>query len=358
MEPGRRQHLQDIYASDRTGKDEFTPQVSSEIMEERKRDLRRHQMTGFLMGSTILVLAVALVYVVIKEYMQIVNESNTPEAITREYIPRHSLPAESQWVLDFDHTYADPEWDGEGNRPFNSLWLKKAAYNVILAEQSAGIGEFAEAAEFYENALEILPTLEGIKIQLGMAYFKLEKFDEALNLLKNSPDSDLTFDVLNNLGAACIKAKAYDEAQSYLDRSLALKPAYPEALKNQAVLYRKTDALEKAIKSYEAYLDQRPTDTDTRYDFALYLTKAGNWELAGEQLRRLTSEITNVSNLYIILARVETKLGNMDEAMAAMRRATQLTDPSQGLLWMNDSEFDQLRENQDFQALIKSTEKK
>lgn len=360
MEPQKRQHLQDIYASDQTVRDDFTPQVSSEMIDERKREMRRHQFSSFMMGAVILVLALALVYVVVKEYVDILSESAAPTAITQEYIPRYSLPTEAQWVLDVDNAraFADPRWNGEGDRPFNSYWIKKASFNIILGEQAYQFKEFGEAAEYFESALEILPDLEGVKVPLGMAYFQLEQFDKAIALLKDAPEADLTFDILNNLGAACIQAKAYEDAEDYLKRSLEKNPNYAEALKNQANLYVELKQEADAIKAYETYMDQKPSDTDTRYNFALYLTKIGNWELAGDQLRILTEEITNVPTLYRLLAQVEVKLGNDKAAIDALHRATQLTDPNLALGWMNEKDFDRLRENKDFQAQIKSIEKR
>lgn len=358
MDTGKRQHLQDIYATDHSQRDDYTPQVSQEIVEERKREIRRQQFVGFLLGMTILLLAIGLVYVVAREYLDILKQSDAPAPITQEYIPRYSLPTESQWVMDFHRTYADPKWDGEGERPFNSAWLKKAAFNIILAEQAMEVEEYGKAVEYYSNALEILPDLEGVKVPLGMAYFQLERFDEALKLLEGAPDADLTFDVLNNLGAACIKAEAYDQGEEYLLRALELRPAYPEALKNQAMLYRKKKEADKAIRAYESYLDLRPLDTESRHSFALYLTKIGNWDLAAEQLYLLTEEIKNDATLFKLLARVEMKRENNKEAIAAFQRASQLSDPSQALGYMNDSEFDKLREDEDFQALIRSMEQR
>lgn len=356
MDTGKRQHLQDIYSTDNTGSDDFTPQVSSEIVAERKREVRRHQFTSFVLGLLVLFLALSLVYLVVREYIDILKQSAAPTPITQEYIPRYSLPTESQWVMDFSRNYADPVWHGEGERPFNAAWLKKATFNIILAEQAVEIGEFKEAADYYENALEILPNLEGIKVPLGMAYFKLEQFDKALVLLESTSSSDLTYDILNNLGAACIEAKAYEKGEDYLKRSLELKPAYPEALKNLAMLYRETKQEDKCIHAYEQYLDLRQTDTDTRHSFALYLTKIGNWELAGEQLRRLAEEIKDEARLYYVLAQVEVKLGNNKAAVGAFQRASQLSDPKQALGWMNEDEFDALRQNEDFQALMKYVE--
>lgn len=358
MEPGKRQHLQDIYSTDQTSKDDYTPQVASEIVEERKREIRRHQFTGFALGLTVLCLALALVYLVVREYIDILKQSSAPAPITQEYIPRYSLPSESQWVMDFSKNFADPEWQGEGDRPFNTAWLKKATFNVILAEQALETKNYKSASDYYENALEILPDLEGVKVPLGMAYFKQDQFDKALELLDGASDADLTYNILNNLGAACIEAKAYDRGEEYLIRSLELKPAYPEALKNMAMLYRKQKKADKAVTAYEQYLDLRPLDVDTRHSFALYLTKVGNWPRAGEQLRLLTEEISDEATLFQLLARVEVKLGNDKAAIAAFQRASQLSDPNRALGWMNEAEFDQLRQDEDFQALIKHVEQR
>ncbi len=357
MDTGKRQHLQDIYSTDRTDSDDFTPQVSSEIMEERKREIRRHQFISFVLGMTVLVLLVALVYVVVREYMDIRNETGAPAPISQEYIPRYSLPAESQWVLDLNANSGDTKWDGEGDRPFDSLWIKKAAFNIIMAEQAAQLSQFEDSARAYERALEIFPDLEGVRAKLGQVYFNLGRFDAAQKLLKDAPDEELTYHILSNLGAACIETKEFELSEKYLKRSLELEPMYPSALKNLAVLYKAQNRSEEAVAAYEDYFSQRPFDTDTRYDFALYLTKIGNWPSAAEQLHILTREVTDVANLYILLARVETKLGNDQAAIAAFRRAAQLTDPKQALLWMDDAEFERLRKDTDFQALIKYYEK-
>ncbi len=358
MDTGKRQHLQDIYATDQSQRDDYTPQVSNEVLEERKREIRRHQFTSFFLGMTVLVLLVVLVFLVVKEYLNILKDATPPAPIAQQYIPRHSLPAEDQWVLDLNRNDADPSWSGEGERPFNALWLKKAAFNIIMAEQAEELGKndkgsLAQAAKYYEQALEILPDLEGIRVPLGMVYFKLGKMNKALELLEDAPDRVLTFNILNNLGAACIEAEAYDRAEEYLKRSLELKPTYAEALKNLALLYKKIDQPEKATKAYEEYLDQRPLDNGTRYDFALYLTKIGNWKLAAEQLRTLSDEVTDDQVIYFLLARAENKLDNTEAATDALRRGIQLADPKLAIGWMDEEEFDQLRNTEEFQSLMK-----
>ncbi len=362
MESGKRQHLQDIYASDRNVRDDFTPQVSSEAIEEHKRDIRKQQMTSFLLGSMVLVLSLALVWIVIREYIEITSLPPSPTPITQEYIPRHSLSSESQWVLDFSASYAEPEWNGEGERPLSALWIQKAAYNLILAKQAAELGEFRKAATHYENVLEIFPDIEGVKVPLGTLYFRLEAYEDALALLKDVPESDLTPEVLNNLGAACINANAYEDAEAYLTQSILLKPTYAESQKNLALLYKEQEREEEAVDAFEKYIDLRPADIDMQHTFALYLTKLGRWEPAATLLHKLVQDIPDVPVLYYLLAQVETHNGRHQEAFAALQRYIQLSDPNAALAYMDSEEFDQLRESNEFQemlqALKQSQEKK
>ncbi|VGO20724.1 tetratricopeptide repeat protein [Pontiella sulfatireligans] len=356
MDTGKRQHLQDIYSTDQTVRDDFTPQVSSEMMEERKREIRRHQFISFVLGMVVLVLSVSLVWVVVREYMEIHSMAPSPTPITQDYIPRYSLKSEAQWVLDFTRSYGDPEWKGEGDRPFSSEWVLKAAYNLINAQQADSLGKYTEAAGYYEDVLEILPDIEGVKVPLGMAYFKLEHFDKALALLENAPEADLTPEVLNNLGAACIEAKAYDRAESYLDQAIEMKPAYAEAQKNLGVLYKEQKKDEEAIMAFERYIDLRPADLDTQHNFALYLTKLGHWEQAAELLHSLTEEIKDVPVLFFLLAQVETHNNNPEKAIEALKRGIQLSDPNAALAYMDVSEFEQLRDSDEFQIMIRSLE--
>jgi len=354
MDTGKRQHLQDIYATDLGEKDDYTPQVSSEILEERRRDMQRQRIISVFMGLMILALSMSLIFLIVREYINLQNTNSVSTAVVQEYIPRHSLPSGEQWVMDFPKAFGDSTWNGEGERPFNAEWVKRAAFNLILAEQATRFKKYPEAILYYETALQILPDLEGVKVPLGTLYFKTRKFDKAISLLKDVPEEDLTPDVLNNLGAAFMEAKSYDEAKHYLEKAINDRPNYAEPQKNLAMLYRDQDKADEAVMAYERYIDLRPNDLDVRQAYALYLTKLGRWEQAADILTKLTQDVKDVPVLFFLLARVENHNNHPEKALAAIRRGVELSDPRAALAYMGDKEFDQLRTSNQFQEMIQS----
>jgi predicted Zn-dependent protease len=159
---------------------------------------------------------------------------------------------------------------------------------------------------------------------------------------------------MNNLGAALLNAKAYDEAEHYLQRALEERPGYAEPQKNLAILYRKQGKDDQAVEAYQRYVDQRPDDVETRQTYAIYLTKLGRWEEAAKVLEQLTEEVTDVPVLFFLLARVENHNNQPEKAMAALQRGIELSDPRAALAYMDDKEFEQLRSSDKFQELIQT----
>lgn len=353
MDTQKRKTNQDIYSSDSSDKDLFTPQKNVSVAQERKRDLKRQQGINFTLGLLALIISVSLVYIIINNYIENVNEVKPLAPITDEYIPRYALEQEDQWVLDYNRTFAKPTEETTEPQSNTMLWIKKAAYNIILAEKAYELQNYKEAATHFENARAIIPDLEDVRAPLGMCYFNLEQFDDAIELFKDINLDDLDETMLSNLGAVCIQSEAYDLAETYLKAAEEKNSVYAPLLKNFAQLYREKEEHDQAITYFNRYFFQRPNDTDSRYDYALYLTKQARWQLASEEIDILTQDITDIANLYNLQARIELKLGNAEKALLATRRAAQLSDPKNAIQWMNDNEFDQLRNVDEFSELMK-----
>ena len=89
MDTNKRKQHQDIYSTDRTEKDLYTPQYSNALADERKRDYKRQKSISFILGISALTLSIGLVYVIVNTYVRSANESAPRSSYGEQYIPRY-----------------------------------------------------------------------------------------------------------------------------------------------------------------------------------------------------------------------------------------------------------------------------
>jgi len=115
------------------------------------------------------------------------------------------------------------------------------------------LGDYAEAVEAFQQALEIYPDSEKIYSNLGIALGHDRRFDEAVvafqEALKINPQNWETY---NNLGIALGSQEKYDQALAAFQEAIALNPDAPMSYHNSAVAYIKQERWQEAINSLEA----------------------------------------------------------------------------------------------------------
>jgi tetratricopeptide (TPR) repeat protein len=327
--------------------------------EQWRKDYLKNKFWSFFLGLVVFVFIVAVAWLLIQNYLSMnpTSREYTARRMLREHtpIPRYGLTLSTDWVLDYDEAELDdvpPPEEG-----LSTIWLKRAAYHVITAEQAINIQKLDEAETHYRNALEILPDLKGIWQNLGTIQLNRQNYKEAVaSFEKAVEEGELTYRLANNLGAACIGAEEYDRAEEWLLRALDLRSEYPESYKNLAILYRKKKDVDSCIHYFERYLDLRPSDLDITQAYALYLTSNAKWRKAAQLLRRLNEQLPEVAPLFFLRAQVEIQLNNTAEAVKALKRGIQLVDSSYALGWMSKNDFDVIRDTQEFQALLDRVE--
>ncbi len=354
----RKDEIQDIYqSSDRDFEDDFIPKVAQEIIEDRQRDLRRSQIASFFFGSLVLVLSVALVAVVIRDFLSERKISQKVRIPETPYIPRYSLPLDALWVMDYQQAAAQAEADEKpGPKPLSVKWVKNAAYHIIMGQQALAVNEPKQALEHFQKAVEIYPDIEGLHRAVGILYLRREEYALAAQHLEKALAEKEEPDVVNNLAVAYIGTEEYDKAEKLLKRLLELEPENPGCHKNLATLYRKMKLDDKACFHFEKYIDLQPNDLDTMQTYALYLAKLRRWKEAADFLTKLTQQVTDVAPVYFLLAQVQVQNGQQEKALAALKRGIQLTDPELALAWMRRDEFDKVRGAVDFKNLIDQLE--
>ena len=350
--------LRDIYQSDsRDFEKDFSPQVSQEILEQRQRDLQRTRIASLFFGSLALVVTIILISFVIRDFISERSVSKKISGKEIAFIPRHTLPSEASWVMDYQQIAEEIDLDNElAEKPLSTTWVKKAAYHIIMGQQALALQEFESALEHFGEVVAIYPEIKGLHRSLGMLYIDREEYGKAVGHLEKALLEEELFDIVNNLGTAYIGTEEYEKAEEYLLRALELRPESPVSHKNLAVLYRKMKRDEPAIFHFEKYIDLRPGDLDTLQMYALYLTKLARWEEAAEFLTTLTQEVTDVAPLYFRLAQVQVQNNQQDLAMAALQRGIQLVDPDLAMAWMSRKEFKEVRDSSEFKSLVDKLE--
>jgi len=107
----KKDDLRDIYQSDsRDLEKDFTPQVTQEVLEQRQRDMRRTHTASLFFGGLALVVAVVLISLVIRDFISERDVSKKVVGKELAFIPRHTLPAEAAWVMDYHGSARTQGW--------------------------------------------------------------------------------------------------------------------------------------------------------------------------------------------------------------------------------------------------------
>jgi tetratricopeptide (TPR) repeat protein len=202
---------------------------------------------------------------------------------------------------------------------------------------------------------------------------------------KHQQPSD-TANLQFELGTLLVAAKEYEVAVASYDKSLAIKPDYPEALHNRGIALYKLGKYEQAITSYNQALEIKPDHHQAWNNWGNALYKLGRYEQAiasynqalkikldyhqawnnrGNALDDLgldeqaivsydkaleikpdyTSAFYNKACCYALQ-------GNVEQAIENLQQAIKLSPEEYREMAKTDSDFDKIREDEQFQALI------
>jgi len=165
-------------------------------------------------------------------------------------------------------------------------------------------GDYAEAVQRFEKALELEPDNVETLNKLGLAQYKLVQLEQAIETytkaLAIEPDN---VDVMSNLGAAYYRFGQLDNAIEIYNRAMAIAPDDAGIRSNLAAAY------------FQKYEPDGPTD---------YL------DMALEQYNKAVELQPDLAEAYYGRGVVYLVLKRVDEAIAAFERFQELdtgTDP-------------------------------
>ena len=192
--------------------------------------------------------------------------------------------------------YGEAEIAAEAEDLIGQTW--KLKYNTD-AKEAMKAKDFATAAENFKKVLELDPTSGNTAVQLGQAYMKGGKFDEALEALevaKANGQEDNAVKMISQI--YLMKAQAANKAKKYQE-VIDMATKSNEVLENANAYKLAASAAQKLGKNsecigfYEKYLEISPKAKDAAgviCTVAVLYQQAGNKEKAKEYYEKIVND--------------------------------------------------------------------
>ena len=220
-----------------------------------------------------------------------------------------------------------------------------AHMGLIEAKQE----HYAEAIKFYRRAIALNPTMPGLRLNLGLAFFKagdyrqailylgpllkaqpddqrlniligmseygLEHFAEASSLLKRASEQDpQNLTLLLTLAHSCLLSEQYPCVVDAYHRLIALNAESAEAdmLVGEALDEMKDH--EGAIREFRAAVTADPKEPDVHFGLGYLLWTRGQDQEAADEFRKEIANNPHHQQAMLYLADTQIRMNQSDEA--------------------------------------------
>ena len=218
----------------------------------------------------------------------------------------------------------------------------------------ANLQKYDKAIASYEKAIEFKPNDHEAWHNRGINLANLQKYDEAIasyeKAIEFKPDKH---EAWYNRGNSFANLQRYDEAIASCDKAIEFKPDKHEAWYNRGNSFANLQRYDEAIASYDKAIEFRPDDHEAWYNRGLMLQRLGRYDnaiISYDQALKIEPE--DVFALYT-KANCHALQNNVALAIESLAQAIAL-DPRAREEAKSDADFDTIRGNALFQALLES----
>jgi Tfp pilus assembly protein PilF len=241
----------------------------------------------------------------------------------------------------------------EGSLPLDTVWVRQAGLQLMMAEKNYQQGYYAVALSHYQKALHIFPELQGVHRHIGIINLIDKEYEPAAQAFERALDEDpKNVRLLNNFGVCLMALKQFEESTLQFEKALTIRPRYSLSHFNLASLSYKQEQFEQALGHFVQHEKLNPGNLDAAQMHAQALIKLERWPEASDLLRDIARRSPDTAPVYFRLAMTLAQNNTDEEAMTALRQGIDLVDARRALAWINGSEFDALRKNEGFQKLV------
>lgn len=151
-------------------------------------------------------------------------------------------------------------------------------------------GETAKALASFDRALAAQPRLSEARLNRGIALLQLGRFAEAsaeLARVFGDESSPVRADAAYHNAIALDRLGRAKDAETWLDRALALSPRFDAALLYAGMLRERRGDLQGAGRAYLEYLKAHPDSVVAMLRFGVSAQKAGSPDTAKAYLQKV-----------------------------------------------------------------------
>ncbi|MBD2474634.1 tetratricopeptide repeat protein [Anabaena sp. FACHB-83] len=212
---------------------------------------------------------------------------------------------------------------------------------------------YEEAIASYNKAMSIQPDDHQAWYNRGLSLRKLGRYEEAIasynKALEIKPDDH---DAWNNRGNALRYLGRYEEAIASYNKAVSIKHDLLEAWGNRGIALGNLGHHEDALASFDKTLEFKPDLHETWYNRGYALENLGRYEEAIASYNKALEIKPDYHYAWYNKAIYYALKGNIEQALENLQQAINLNPDKYRESAKTDSDFDNIRHDKRFQALI------
>ena len=174
--------------------------------------------------------------------------------------------------------------------------------HILLGSLYGNLEEYEDAINEYKKVIEIDSEKLEAYLFLSLLYRENKDYHSAIDVLGDL----LEIDPCNLMGSYYLAktyaaVERYDETETWLQKTLDIKPAFRPALTDLGLLYRFQDKDDKAVEIYMDFLRNNPADIKIRFEMGKTLLKLKRYDDAAEEFEKILERDSSLADVSFSL---------------------------------------------------------
>ncbi len=199
-----------------------------------------------------------------------------------------------------------------------------ASMHCSLAAKYIHIGQYDKAIELLNRAIAIDSTEGRAYFNLGIVYFRLNRYNESRDVLQKAVRFSPKCDTYTALGEVYAALGEYDMAVSFLKQAIAVNPSKSQAYFILGKAYLRLNRYQDSIDILQKAISISPKYTDAYIVLGFANASLGKFREEIAACKKAIELDPCSSDAYILLGSAYGKLNQFPEALEAYKQAERI----------------------------------